>query len=62
MAENKIWLKIRTFSQECLRVLRVTKKPDRAEFMTIVKMSGLGMIVIGLIGFIISMAKILVFN
>lgn len=61
MNENSIWFKLRTFIQECLRVLRVTKKPDKIEFMTIVKMSGLGIIIIGLIGFTISMLKTLVF-
>ena len=50
------------FAQECIRVLKVTKKPDRVEFTTIVKMSGLGMIVIGLVGFIITMLKILIFS
>jgi protein transport protein SEC61 subunit gamma-like protein len=49
------------FMQECIRVLRVTKKPDKIEFTTIVKMSGLGMIIIGLIGFTIAMLKALIF-
>ena len=49
------------FMQECLRVLRVTKKPDKTEFMTIVKMSGLGIAIIGLIGFTITMLKTLMF-
>jgi protein transport protein SEC61 subunit gamma-like protein len=62
MNENSIWFKLRGFIQECFRVLKVTKKPDKIEFMTIVKMSGLGMIIIGLIGFIIAMLKILVFQ
>jgi len=47
--------------QECLRVLRVTKKPDKLEYSTIVKMSGLGMAIIGLVGFTISMLKVLIF-
>ena len=62
MNENSIWFKLRMFIQECLRVLRVTKKPDKIEFMTIVKMSGLGMIIIGLIGFTITMLKTLIFT
>jgi len=40
---------------ECVRVLRVTKKPTKFEFKTIVKASGLGILIIGLIGFIIQM-------
>ncbi len=37
------------------RVLKVTKKPDSEEFKAIVKASGLGIIVIGMVGFIIAM-------
>ena len=43
------------FVAECKRVLRVTKKPNKFEFKTIVKVSGLGTIIIGLIGFIFQM-------
>lgn len=43
------------FYKECVRVLRVTKKPTGQEFRTITKVTGLGMIVIGAIGFIIMM-------
>jgi len=56
------WIpRLKTFVGECRRVLRVTKKPDRIEFKTIVKVSGLGMIIIGLIGFTLSMAKSIIF-
>lgn len=53
--------KIRSFIQECARVLKVTKKPDALEFKTIVKVSGIGILVIGLIGFIVQMIKLLFF-
>ena len=39
--------------KEYARVLKITKKPDRQEFTSIVKITGLGTIVIGLIGFAI---------
>lgn len=42
---------------EYKRVLKVTKKPSNEEFKTIVKVSGLGMLVIGLIGFLITLIK-----
>ncbi len=61
MSENSLLFKLRRFIQESLRVLRVTKKPDKQEFMTIVKMSGLGILVIGLIGFVIHMIKFYLF-
>ena len=53
--------KIRSFIGECLRVLKVTKKPDAIEFKTIVKVSGLGILIIGLLGFVVQMVKLLFF-
>lgn len=49
------------FMGECKRVLRVTKKPDAFEFKTIVKVSGLGILVIGFIGFLLTLGKELLF-
>jgi len=46
-------VKLKSFALECKRVLRVTKKPGSDEFKVIVKISGIGMILIGLIGFFI---------
>ncbi len=37
-----------------IRVLRVTKKPDAQEFMNIAKITSLGILVIGLLGFLIN--------
>ena len=53
--------KLKTFGKECLRVLKITKKPSGDEFKTIVKVSGLGILVIGLIGFVIQMINQLLF-
>ncbi len=53
---------IKHFFKEMLRVLKVTKKPDANEFKTIVKASGLGIAIIGLIGFVIAMAKQLIIS
>lgn len=47
---------------ESRRVFKVTKRPDPEEFKTIIKVSGLGMTIIGLIGFIISMIYLVVFK
>ena len=54
--------KIRNFIQESVRVLKVTKRPNSVEFKTIVKVSGLGILAIGLIGFLIQMSKALIFG
>ncbi len=59
---NSIWLKLKGFINECVRVLRITKKPDKIEFKTIVKASALGMAIIGLIGFVINMLNQLFFK
>ena len=42
---------------EWRRVLRITKKPDSVEFKAIVKVSALGMAVIGMLGFTIQMIR-----
>ena len=57
-----LWIKTKEFYVECVRVLKITRKPDKIEFKTIVKVSGLGIIIIGLIGFLISMIKTLTFG
>jgi len=64
MQEEKptIVYKIKRFIKECIRVLKVTKKPDIYEFKTIVKISGLGIAIIGIIGFIIAIFKQLFFG
>ncbi len=63
-AENQTsWqYKIKAFIRESIRVLRVTKKPDAVEFKTVVKVSGLGILIIGLIGFVVTMFKLLFFQ
>jgi protein transport protein SEC61 subunit gamma-like protein len=55
------WQKLKEFGVECRRVLRVTKKPSREEFKTIVKISGIGMAVIGFLGFFVTLIKELFF-
>jgi len=54
--------RFKRYLKECHRVLKITKKPDREEFLIIVKMSALGSLLIGLIGFVISMANQLIFR
>jgi len=51
-----MWItKEKVFSayRETRRILRLTRKPRRSEFNNTAKITGLGMIVIGFIGFII---------
>lgn len=41
-----------------LRVLKLTKKPSREEFLTIAKVAGLGILAIGMMGFLIYVAMV----
>ncbi len=51
------WEQLKEFLIECRRVLRITKKPTRDEFQTIMKVSGLGMLVMGVIGFLVGLIR-----
>jgi protein transport protein SEC61 subunit gamma-like protein len=50
------------FLKECGRVLKVTKKPNMKDYKTVVKISSLGIAVIGLMGFFIHISKIIIQN
>ena len=56
-----LWRKFKDFVRESKRVLIVTKKPTKDEFKTIVKVSGLGILIIGVLGFLIQMIKQFIF-
>ncbi len=45
-----------SFLKQCQRVLHVAKKPDRTEFINVAKITGIGIIIIGVIGFIINIS------
>ena len=51
---TELWVKLKSFVKECYRVVQVTKKPTMVEFKTIVKVTGMGIAAIGLIGFAIA--------
>jgi protein transport protein SEC61 subunit gamma and related proteins len=51
--KRKLGSKIRSFVIQCKRVLKITKKPSKEEFKIIVKVSGIGILLIGAMGFII---------
>lgn len=44
---------LRKFLYECKRVLQVARKPDKDEYWTVAKVTGLGVIIIGVLGFVI---------
>jgi len=47
------WItKLKSFIIECRRVWQITKKPNKEELITIVKVTGIGILAIGAIGFL----------
>ncbi|MFH1683119.1 MAG: protein translocase SEC61 complex subunit gamma [Candidatus Woesearchaeota archaeon] len=53
--------KIRRFFKETYRVLKITKKPNKEEFKTTVKVTSIGAAAIGALGFLIFLIKQLLF-
>jgi protein transport protein SEC61 subunit gamma-like protein len=47
-------VKLSSFLAQCRRVWRILKKPDSNEYKTTAKVAAIGLGVIGLIGFLIS--------
>ena len=45
---------LRSFLNQCFRVWHLMKKPSRTEWLTVSKISALGLGLVGLIGFVIS--------
>ena len=52
--------KLSSFYKECVRVFKITKKPKKEEYKAILKVSGLGILAIGLIGFLIHLIEQLI--
>lgn len=44
---------IARFFRSARRIFTVSKKPDRVEYSTIAKVTGLGIVIIGLIGYVL---------
>lgn len=56
--EEKVGIttKLKSFYQQCNRVWHLLKKPDKQEFTTIAKVSAIGLLLVGAIGFVIGLA------
>lgn len=46
-------MKLQKFIDQCKRVLKVTKKPNKKEYSTVAKIAGFGILIFGTLGFII---------
>ncbi|MFT4249844.1 MAG: protein translocase SEC61 complex subunit gamma [Candidatus Woesearchaeota archaeon] len=53
-------MELQRFLSNCNRVLKITKKPNKQEFLDLVKITGLGLIVIGLLGFAVQVVTNLI--
>jgi len=47
--------KIKSFAFKCKRVWQALKKPTKVEFQTITKISAIGILILGVLGFLISL-------
>lgn len=54
--------KVKKALKEYWRVLRITSKPDWEEFQMSSKVTGIGVVLVGLIGFLIYMTAQLIVN
>ncbi|MFH1276627.1 MAG: protein translocase SEC61 complex subunit gamma [Candidatus Woesearchaeota archaeon] len=61
MEEVKQPSKFKRFIKESIRVMRIIKKPGKEEYLTTVKVTGLGIAVIGALGFVIFLLRQLIF-
>lgn len=48
--------RITSFIKECVRVFKITKKPQSFEFKSVLKITGIGILIIGLMGFIVNIS------
>ncbi len=58
--KQNFFTRFKSFIKECKRVFRITKKPTMKEFKIIVKVTAIGIAIIGIIGFLIQMIWILI--
>jgi len=59
---KKVFTSIKSFAIKCKRVWSVLKKPSRKEFETIAKISAFGILILGILGFLISIVMKLFIN
>jgi protein transport protein SEC61 subunit gamma-like protein len=48
---------VREFFQNCKRLFKVARKPDQEEYLRVAKITGLGILLIGAVGFAIMLLK-----
>ena len=58
--KQTLFTKFKSFLMQSKRVFKITKKPSMEEFKVIVKITSLGIAIIGIIGFLIYLLWILI--
>jgi protein transport protein SEC61 subunit gamma-like protein len=48
---------LREFLQNCKRLFQVARKPDQEEYLRVAKITGIGILLIGAVGFVIMLLK-----
>ncbi len=43
----------------CTRVVKIARRPNKEEFLKVLKLTGLGMIIIGLIGLLVTVGSMM---
>lgn len=51
---------MRRFLSNCKRVLRIARKPDKSEYLQVAKITGLGILLVGFIGFLIMLIGVFI--
>ncbi|MFH0906177.1 MAG: protein translocase SEC61 complex subunit gamma [archaeon] len=54
--------KIKNFFESSRRIIQISKKPSKKEYWVMAKVVGIGMILIGVIGFIVKLLMGLILN
>jgi len=52
---KKIAISTKTFFNKCVRVWKILRKPTKKEFQLIAKVSAIGIVIIGIAGFLIGL-------
>jgi protein transport protein SEC61 subunit gamma and related proteins len=50
----KLWIKTKSFFVQCKRVWMALKKPSKKEYEQVAKISAIGIGILGLLGFLVS--------
>ena len=53
--------KVKRFIKETLRVIHITKKPTPEEYKTLLKVTAIGIAILGVLGFVVFLIKQLLF-